>query len=107
MVNDTELIKQILVKEFASFPDRGLYCNEKLDPLNNHLFFMNGDKWRILRTKLSPTFTSGKLKHMFPLLTEIANEMIHVCNEEFLKSDIFDMKDIVARYLSFILVINK
>ena len=74
-----------------------MHCNEKTDPLNAHLFLQSGDKWRTLRAKLSPTFTSGKLKHMFPLLKDIGDELIHVTNEYFMVSNIIEMKDLIAR----------
>ncbi|XP_058788665.1 probable cytochrome P450 6a14 [Phymastichus coffea] len=98
MINDPELIKQILVKDFANFCDRGLYDNAEIDPLIGHLFFLSGDKWRTLRAKLSPTFTSGKLKHMFPILNDIAHEMLLVTEENLRKTNIIEMKDLIARY---------
>lgn len=34
MINDPDLIKNVLVGDFMSFHDHGLYCNEKDDPLS-------------------------------------------------------------------------
>jgi len=34
VLRDPELIKQILVKEFVTFQERGIYVNRKYDPLN-------------------------------------------------------------------------
>lgn len=97
VIADLDLIRTVLAKEFGSFHDRGFFCNEKIDPLSGHLFLLPGKKWRNLRVKLTPTFTSGKIKQMFMILKE--------CGEEFAKSleskaqmrDCIEIKDIFAR----------
>ncbi|CAD1468265.1 unnamed protein product, partial [Heterotrigona itama] len=46
-----------------------------IEPLAQHLFFLESERWRPLRSKLSPIFTSGKLKEMFPLVVECAGNL--------------------------------
>ncbi|OXU28541.1 hypothetical protein TSAR_006138 [Trichomalopsis sarcophagae] len=98
MVNDPEVIKYVLVKEFTHFHDRGMYFNDKIDPISGHLFFMTGDRWRALRIKLSPSFTSGKLKNMYPFVQEIADEMVNIASENLEKTNVLEIKELVARY---------
>lgn len=71
MVLDTELIKNILIRDFAQFDDRDMYYNEVDDPLSAHLIRVDGEKWRKLRTKMSPLFSSASLKFIFPSIVEI------------------------------------
>ncbi|XP_015606942.1 cytochrome P450 6B1-like, partial [Cephus cinctus] len=61
---DPELIKDVLIKDFTVFANRGLKHNAKVDPFSANLVFLDEKEWRPLRKKLTPVFTSGKLKQM-------------------------------------------
>ncbi|XP_024943135.1 probable cytochrome P450 6a14 isoform X2 [Cephus cinctus] len=76
ILRDPDLVKSVCVKDFSCFPNRGIPVNTQ-DPLSGHLFNLEGKKWKGLRSKLTPTFSSGKIKRMFYLLVE--------CSEEFQK----------------------
>jgi cytochrome P450 family 6 len=67
---DPDIIKNVLVKNFSSFHERGFFMDEELEPLAGHLFLLRGNRWRNLRVKLSPNFTSGKMKMMFQTLVD-------------------------------------
>ncbi|XP_075165253.1 putative cytochrome P450 6a21 [Haematobia irritans] len=92
------LIKNILIKEFNKFTDRGFYHNEKDDPLSGQLFLIDGLKWRHMRNKLTPTFTSGKMRFMFPIIREIGEEFIEVMGEIIKETQDIEVKDILARF---------
>lgn len=58
---DPDLIKHIVKTDFTSFLNHGLlYVNEEVDPLTAHLFNLENEKWRNMRTRMTPAFTSGK-----------------------------------------------
>lgn len=76
MVRDIELINQILIKDFTYFEDRGPPPQKALDVFSTNIFNLSGDEWRIARHKLTPTFTSGKLKIMFGSIKECCQEGI-------------------------------
>ncbi|KAF2902943.1 hypothetical protein ILUMI_03243 [Ignelater luminosus] len=91
---DLEYIKNIMTKDFDHFMDHGFYYNEKDDPIGAHLFTSEGAKWRNLRMKLTPTFTSGKMKMMFQTLIECGKQMSEYMEEASLKEESIDIKDI-------------
>jgi len=66
--------------------------------LGAHLLQLKGTKWRILRSKLTPTFTSGKMKMMFSLITECAEQLKQYSDKPARNGDILEMKDIMARF---------
>lgn len=75
ILKDLELIKDILIKDFNKFPDRGIKVHEKIDPLSQNLVKLESKRWRPLRKKISSIFTTGKLKDMFYLLLECSNHL--------------------------------
>uniref|UniRef100_A0A1I8M8W3 Uncharacterized protein n=1 Tax=Musca domestica TaxID=7370 RepID=A0A1I8M8W3_MUSDO len=76
VIREPLLIKSVLIKEFYNFHDRYCRIDESVDRFGSlNLFFAKYEIWRDMRKKLAPTFTNGKLKLMFPLLTEIGDEL--------------------------------
>ncbi|XP_013112036.1 probable cytochrome P450 6a21 isoform X1 [Stomoxys calcitrans] len=95
---DPNLIKHILIKDFAKFTDRGLYCNEEDDPLTGSLNTLDGQKWRQMRNKISPTFTSSKMKTMLPLVLKEAQELVQVLEDMSLENAIVEVRELLSRF---------
>ncbi|KAK9685126.1 Cytochrome P450 [Popillia japonica] len=93
-----ELIRNILVKDFNHFDDRGIHFDEENDPVSAHLFSLYGEKWKKLRAKLSPAFTAGKIKYMFDTIQECGDIMIEVLEEMMQNDNVIEIKDILARF---------
>jgi len=72
VVLDLDLVKAVLIRDFNNFVDRRSFHG---DPLTANLFNLQGEEWRNLRTKLSPTFTSGKMKYMFGTVSTVAQQL--------------------------------
>lgn len=96
IVRDPELIKHVLTKDFNNFFDRSFYFAKPYEPLTMHLFNLTGDEWKTIRTKLTPTFSSGKLKLMFNYVKKCAEELLSVVDE--IQGEDVEMKNLMARY---------
>lgn len=70
VIKDPELIKDVLVKDFNCFSDRGIYGDHKDDPWALNLINLERKRWRPLRKYFTPAFTQSKLKEMYYLLLE-------------------------------------
>lgn len=97
LLTDLEMIKNVTVKDFSSFADRGVYVNEEADPISGHLFSIDGDKWKFLRNKLSPVFTSGKIKMMYSTIADKGQNLVEAI-EEASKSGSIEMKEMANRF---------
>lgn len=97
-INDPMLIRDIMLKDSASFPDRGVHVNGDFDPLSEQLFFQAGAKWKKFRTKLTPAFTSGKLKAMLPIVSKNGKTLTDFITKNIEEgTNSFEFRDLVAR----------
>ncbi|BFG03553.1 probable cytochrome P450 6a13 [Drosophila madeirensis] len=94
-VMDLELIRKIMISDFSSFADRGLFHNVKDDPLTGNLLFLDGPEWRWLRQNLTQVFTSGKMKFMFPTMLSVGEKLTQACE---LQVGEIEAKDLCARF---------
>ena len=75
ILRDPELIKDVLVRDFKNFSNR---C---ISPISSdyigttNIFALRNPMWKILRQKLSPVFTSSKLKSMFDSILETVRDL--------------------------------
>ncbi|XP_063995669.1 uncharacterized protein LOC135173024 [Diachasmimorpha longicaudata] len=98
VVNDLDLIKHILIKEFSTFAGRGLHIDEKNEPLSANLFTLDGPRWKDLRKKLTPVFTTGKIKHMFDLILECSDQFEKHLEKQIGNGKVIECKEPIARF---------
>lgn len=98
LVLSPEFAKIVLVRDFSHFTDRGVYSNESIDPLSANMFFLEGQRWKDLRNKVTPMFTSGKLKQMFPIIFGVGAKLVEGIDKQTKTTDVVDVYDLFARY---------
>jgi len=98
LIRDPDLMKQILVKDFAYFPGKGNRPDLKEDPLSYHLFNLEGEAWRYIRTKLTPAFTPGKLKIVYQHIDHYSEKLTEHLEEHAKNNDIIDMYNVLVNF---------
>ncbi|XP_054161014.1 cytochrome P450 3A4-like, partial [Oppia nitens] len=74
-ISDPQLIKTLFVKDFGQFVDRKLYGpNNPI--ISKSLAEASGDQWRRIRSIVSPTFSSAKMKLMYPIIGDCVHDFI-------------------------------
>ncbi|XP_066516966.1 cytochrome P450 3A30-like [Hoplias malabaricus] len=98
MVMDLEMIKSIMVKEcYSVFTNRREINPDLLGPFADGISIVKDEKWKRIRGSLSPFFTSGRLKEIFPLADENADHFIENLKKRNLE-DAVTIKDVFAPY---------
>ncbi|KAG0714802.1 Cytochrome P450 3A41 [Chionoecetes opilio] len=99
---DPEVIKHIFIKDFDHFTDRrkfDLNTGNEREKLSMEMLTMkNGAEWKSLRAIMTPTFTSGKIKSMFPLVCDKADALVKFSMKEAAENSHVDMKNNFGRF---------
>lgn len=103
IITDLDLLKQIMIKDFSVFSNRVAYFNEEDDPLSAHVINLEGEPWKNMRNKISPTFSSSKLKMMFEALTDISDKLVAVIQNETANKAPVEVGDILSRFVTDVL----
>ncbi|GFR31291.1 cytochrome P450 3A8, partial [Trichonephila clavata] len=96
-VADPTLLRDILVKDFHIFPQRRLIStgDEIFDKM---LSAVNGEDWKRIRTIVTPTFTTGKIRRMINIFKECAATSIQNFKKDSENGDPVELKRIFGGY---------
>ena len=101
-IKDPALIKLIMVKDFQHFTNRH-GSSQDHDPVGEtNLFFAKNPLWKKLRGKLTPFFSSVKLKTMFYILDKVGDDLNKFINNKLNDNDRveLELKELSALYLT-------
>ncbi|KAH8271610.1 hypothetical protein KR018_011053, partial [Drosophila ironensis] len=100
LLRDPELIRRIMVKDFCKFSNRYSNADAKGDPLGSqNIFFLKNPAWKEVRLKLTPFFTSSRLKNMFPLIREVGASLDAYLRQQPLHNERMRCFDLEAKEL--------
>lgn len=100
LIKDVEHIKHILIKDFYHFSHRGMANDPVHDEIGSKLLFVNNNvsAWKDTRVKLTPVFTSGKMKNMLPLMLETSVEMVEYIKKITLCKTFMGCRELSMKY---------
>ncbi|GFY47567.1 cytochrome P450 3A31 [Trichonephila inaurata madagascariensis] len=74
-VADTSLLREIFVKDFHIFPERrSMNTGDKI--IAKMMSVVNGEDWKRIRTIVTPTFTTGKIRRMVGIFKECSGTLV-------------------------------
>lgn len=95
LITSPHLIKKIMIQDFNYFMDRTLASPDHNELFSYVLFFQKAPEWKTFRSKLTPIFTSGKLKAMFPFVQGIAENLVQYLHKNL---GVQEAKEICCKY---------
>ncbi|XP_032728203.1 cytochrome P450 3A12-like [Lontra canadensis] len=96
-ITDPDMIKTVLVKEcYSVFTNRRAFG--PVGFMKSALSLSEDEEWKRMRTLLSPTFTSGKLKEMFSIIGQYGDVLVKNVRKEAEKGKPINLKDIFGAY---------
>ncbi|XP_060116485.1 cytochrome P450 3A21-like [Heteronotia binoei] len=96
-VVDPAIIKAVLVKEcYSTFTNRREFGPTA--ELETAVSVAKDEQWKRIRTVLSPTFTSGKLKEMFPIIVHHVKSLMKNIQAKVEREEPLDIKDHFGAY---------
>ncbi|CAG2175125.1 unnamed protein product, partial [Oppiella nova] len=91
MIADPELIKTMNIKDFHVFVNRNDFTFG--DPLQDRsLFNLIGDEWKTMRSIISPTFSSGKMRSMHPIIIDCVHKLVDNLRPKAMSGEDVEMK---------------
>lgn len=75
VVSDPQILKHMLISNFSYFTDRRSVSDDS-PSVQKQLIQMSGTEWKQLRHIISPTFTSGKMKALYPMMNRAIEQMM-------------------------------
>ncbi|CAL4141423.1 unnamed protein product, partial [Meganyctiphanes norvegica] len=99
IITDPEVVKSVTIKDFDHFVDRRQFKIDGKDKYANEMLTAaEGSHWKGIRSVLSPTFSSGKMKNMFPMVMGKADILMKKLHKITGNSETeVDMKNYIGR----------
>uniref|UniRef100_A0A667YWN1 Thromboxane-A synthase n=1 Tax=Myripristis murdjan TaxID=586833 RepID=A0A667YWN1_9TELE len=90
VVADPDMLRQVMVKEFSTFPNR-MTIRFSTKPMTDCLLLLRDERWKRVRSILTPSFSAAKMKEMVPLINTATDALMNNLNAYAESGEAFDI----------------
>uniref|UniRef100_A0A8D3D5Y8 Thromboxane-A synthase n=1 Tax=Scophthalmus maximus TaxID=52904 RepID=A0A8D3D5Y8_SCOMX len=83
VIADPDMLRQLLVRDFSSFQNRM--------PMTDCLLMLRNERWKRVRSILTPSFSAAKMKEMVPLINTAIDALMNNLNVYAESGEAFDI----------------
>uniref|UniRef100_A0A6B2E7K6 Putative cytochrome n=1 Tax=Phlebotomus kandelakii TaxID=1109342 RepID=A0A6B2E7K6_9DIPT len=101
LVRDLDVVRDVLVANFAHFHDNDFEIDTTLDPLlASNPFTARGAEWKKIRNQVSPIFTTAKVRACFGIMKEVGNSLLEYLDNspDVNLSDGVEIKSVMSKF---------
>lgn len=90
VVADPDMLRQVMVRDFSSFPNR-MTIRFATKPMSDCLLMLRNERWKRVRSILTPSFSAAKMKEMVPLIQTATDSLMNNLNAYAESGEAFDI----------------
>ncbi|XP_050925216.1 thromboxane-A synthase [Lates calcarifer] len=90
VVADPDMLRQVMVRDFSSFPNR-MTIRFATKPMSDCLLMLRNERWKRVRSILTPSFSAAKMKEMVPLINTATDALMNNLNVYAESGEAFDI----------------
>ncbi|CAI5664810.1 unnamed protein product [Oreochromis niloticus] len=90
IIADPDMLRQLMVKDFSSFPNRMAF-RFATKPMTDCLLMLRNEQWKRVRSILTPSFSAAKLKEMVPFINIAIDALMKNLNGHAESAQAFDI----------------
>ncbi|XP_029009808.2 thromboxane-A synthase [Betta splendens] len=90
VVADPDMLRQVLVRDFSSFSNR-MTLRFATKPMTDCLLMLRNERWKRVRSILTPSFSAAKMKEMVPLINTATDALMKNLNVYAESGEAFDI----------------
>lgn len=90
VIADPDMLRQLLVRDFSSFQNR-MSIRFATKPMTDCLLMLRNERWKRVRSILTPSFSAAKMKEMVPLINTAIDALMNNLNVYAESGEAFDI----------------